>query len=82
MFYFPTNLTFTLTAGSDILAELPCPHSGLLNYECVMPWPNLPAAVDVDGMDHQVVESFKGQLHLRNVLNKVHNMLTRPSQGE
>jgi hypothetical protein len=47
-----------------------------------MPWPNLPAAVDVDGMDHQVVESFKGQLHLRNVLNKVHNMLTRPSQGE
>lgn len=63
---------------SDILAELPCPHSGILNFEEGMPAPNLQAAQDKDGIDGIVLESYSAQLYLRKHLNMLHNMFYNP----
>lgn len=70
-----------LTILSDIVAELPVPHSGILTYEEDMPGPNLQAAADVDGFDPLVVESYSAQLYLRKHLNQLHNMFYKPENG-
>lgn len=59
------------------MAELPCPHSGILTYEEDMPSPNYKAAVD-DGFGHDVIESYAAQLFLRKHLNQLHNMFYKP----
>ena len=71
-----------LTILSDIVAELPVPHSGILTYEEDMPGPNLQAAADVDGFDPLVVESYSAQLYLRKHLNQLHNMFYKPENGK
>lgn len=70
-----------LQLESDIVAELPCPHSGILTYEEDMPGPNLQHAVDVDGFDHMIIQSYTAQLFLRKHLNQLHNMFYKP-EGE
>lgn len=65
---------------SDIVAELPCPHSGILTYEEDLPNPNYTAAVQ-DGFDYRIIESYSAQLFLRRHLNQLHNMFYKP-QGE
>jgi hypothetical protein len=71
-----------LTTNSDIVAELPCPHSGILTYEDDMPGPNLQAASDIDGFDPFIIESYSAQLFLRKHLNQLHNMFYKPENGE
>jgi hypothetical protein len=71
-----------LTMYSDIVAELPCPHSGILTYEDDMPSPNFQAASDHDGFPPIVMESYGAQLFLRKHLNQLHNMFYRPENGE
>lgn len=63
--------------NSDIVAELPCPHSGILTYEEDMPGPNLQAACD-EGFDQRIIESYSAQLFLRKHLNQLHNMFYKP----
>lgn len=67
-----------LTSYSDIVAELPCPHSGILTLEDGMPHPNLQAARDIDGLDSLILESYTAQLYLRKHLNTLHNMFYNP----
>jgi hypothetical protein len=71
-----------LTVNSDIVAELPCPHSGILTFEDDMPGPNLQAAVDVDGFHPFIIESYSAQLFLRKHLNQLHNMFYKPESGK
>ncbi|KAK6074342.1 hypothetical protein SCUP515_06477 [Seiridium cupressi] len=59
---------------SDILAELPMPHSGILTYEEAMPYPNLDTQVN-GGYDEKVLISYQAQLWVRRQLNQVHNKL-------
>ncbi|CAG8951092.1 hypothetical protein HYFRA_00006490 [Hymenoscyphus fraxineus] len=66
-----------LQLESDIVAELPCPHSGILTYEEDMPSPNL-GVMQQDGFDPIVVESYSAQLFLRKHLNLLHNMFYKP----
>lgn len=68
-----------LQLESDILAELPCPHSGILTYEEDMPHPNMKAACEMDGFDERVIESYSAQLFLRKHLNSLHNMFYKPN---
>lgn len=70
-----------LTLHSDIVAELPCPHSGILTFEDDMPGPNLQAASD-DGFDARIIESYTAQLFLRKHLNQLHNMFYKPDNGQ
>ncbi|TVY47926.1 hypothetical protein LOCC1_G001631 [Lachnellula occidentalis] len=67
-----------LTQDSDIVAELPMPHSGILTYEEDMPGPNLPAALDIDGFDRRIIEAYSAQLFIRKHLNMLHNMFYKP----
>lgn len=66
-----------LQLESDILAELPCPHSGILTFEEDMPHPNVGAA-HADGFDKIVVESYTAQLCLRKHLNSLHSTFYKP----
>ncbi|ESZ96001.1 hypothetical protein SBOR_3621 [Sclerotinia borealis F-4128] len=66
-----------LQLESDIVAELPCPHSGILTYEENMPSPDIYEAVQ-DGFDEEVMASYQGQLYLRKHLNQLHNMFYNP----
>lgn len=59
---------------SDILAELPMPHSGILSYEDLMPYPDLTSQANT-GFPHTVLSSYQAQLWVRRQLNKVHQQL-------
>ncbi len=67
--------------GSDLVAELPVPHSGILTYEEDMPGLNLQAAVDGDKFDPWVITSYAAQLSMRKHLNQLHNMFYKPVNG-
>ncbi|TVY84323.1 hypothetical protein LSUE1_G000989 [Lachnellula suecica] len=68
-----------LQLESDIVAELPCPHSGILTYEEDMPGLDLAAASSIYGFDPLVMESYAAQLFLRKHLNQLHNMFYTPT---
>lgn len=70
-----------LTNSSDIVAELPVPHSGILTYEEDMPGLNLHAAVEIDAFDPWVITSYAAQLSMRKHLNQLHNMFYKPVNG-
>src|SRR5438105_10936511 len=78
--YWKLKLT---KVGSDILAELPLPHSGLLAYEQDMPYPNviLLGGEDGEGFSEAVLGSYQAQLYLRKHLNSIHKMFYAPSAG-
>jgi hypothetical protein len=59
---------------SDILAELPMPHSGILTYEEAIPFPNLSSQAN-GGYDGYILTSYQAQLWVRKQLNQVHNQL-------
>ncbi|KAG0645032.1 Quinic acid utilization activator [Hyphodiscus hymeniophilus] len=67
-----------LQLESDIVAELPVPHSGILTYEEDMPSLNLHAAVEIDKIDIWHVTSYAAQLAMRKHLNQLHNMFYKP----
>ncbi|KAK2625086.1 hypothetical protein QTJ16_005455 [Diplocarpon rosae] len=67
-----------LQLESDLLAELPCPHSGILTYEEDMPLPNATAMVEEDKFDRRAMQSYNAQLVLRKHLNGLHNMFYKP----
>lgn len=50
------------------------PHSGILSYEEVMPYPNLSAQSN-SGYESYILSSYQAQLWVRRQLNKVHNEL-------
>lgn len=77
-----SSLTKLTSDHSDIVAELPCPHSGILTYEEDMPHPNIQSVVDNDGVSPLIVESYIAQLFLRKHLNQLHNMFYRPENGK
>jgi len=66
--------------NSDIVAELPCPHSGILTFEEDMPNPNLEAAAN-EGIDPIVLRNYSAQLFMRKHLNQLHNMFYKPDNG-
>ena len=70
-----------LTISSDIIAELPVPHSGILTYEEDMPGLNLDALEKIDGFDSYTITSYAAQLHMRKHLNQLHNMFYKPANG-
>ncbi|KAI1211583.1 uncharacterized protein F4807DRAFT_473035 [Annulohypoxylon truncatum] len=63
-----------LQLESDILAELPLPQSGILQYEDRMPYPNSEYAVN-QGFSEHIVTGYIAQLYLRKQLNQVHTLL-------
>ncbi|KAL2073772.1 hypothetical protein VTL71DRAFT_11098 [Oculimacula yallundae] len=67
-----------LQLESDIVAELPCPHSGILTYEEDMPYPDIQTAVDKNGFTTEVMSGYMGQLFLRKHLNSLHHMFYNP----
>jgi hypothetical protein len=67
-----------LQLESDILAELSCPQSNILQFEEEIPGPNLLAAARVDGFDEITLESYSAQLWLRKHLNSLHGMFYQP----
>ncbi|EGX96258.1 C6 finger domain protein, putative [Cordyceps militaris CM01] len=64
-----------LQLESDLLAELPCPPSGLLSYENDIPHPNMSL---LEGFAQPVLDSYLGQLYLRTHLNCIHRMFYGP----
>ncbi|KAK5987165.1 hypothetical protein PT974_11283 [Cladobotryum mycophilum] len=64
-----------LQLESDLIAELPLPPSGLLQYEDDMPPPNMSI---LPGFDQRVLDSYLGQLYLRKHLNSIHRMFYSP----
>ncbi|CAJ2503088.1 Uu.00g104820.m01.CDS01 [Anthostomella pinea] len=68
-----------LQLESDILAELPLPQSGILQFEERMPYPNTTFAIE-QGFPRHIVEGYVAQLYLRKQLNKVHNLLYDPEK--
>ncbi|KAI0394272.1 hypothetical protein F5Y17DRAFT_475941 [Xylariaceae sp. FL0594] len=68
-----------LQLESDILAELPLPQSGILQYENQMPYPNTNFITD-SGFPAHVGEGYMAQLYLRKQLNKVHTLLYHPDK--
>lgn len=73
---------FSADFSSDIVAELPVPHSGILTFEEDMPTPNYQWAVEEDGLDPFFMESYNIQLVLRKHLNRLHNMFYKPNLGK
>ncbi|KAI1631689.1 hypothetical protein F4809DRAFT_646143 [Biscogniauxia mediterranea] len=69
-----------LQLESDILAELPLPQSGILQYEDRMPYPNIGFAVN-QGFEEHIVQGYLAQLYLRKQLNQVHNLLYDPEKN-
>lgn len=65
-----------LQLESDILAELPMPHSGILTYEEAIPFPNLSQQLN-GGYASTILTSYAAQLWVRKQLNQVHNQLYR-----
>jgi hypothetical protein len=43
-----------------------------------MPGPNLQYAVEIDGFDRMIIQSYTAQLFLRKHLNQLHNMFYKP----
>ena len=69
-------MTFNLVipnVNSDILTELPCPRSGILDYQEDVPTPNLVTASE-EGFDHRVVQKYQAQILLRKHLNMLCGM--------
>ncbi|RDA93725.1 hypothetical protein CP533_0214 [Ophiocordyceps camponoti-saundersi (nom. inval.)] len=64
-----------LQLESDLIAEMPVPPSGLLQYEDDMPTPNMSLLKDVD---QRVLDSYPGQLYLRTHLNSIHRLFYAP----
>jgi hypothetical protein len=61
---------------SDILAELPLPHSGILAHEGCIPYPNI--LLPEDAYEPRVFESYMAQLYLRRHLNSIHKLFYHP----
>ncbi|KAF6814530.1 hypothetical protein CMUS01_12632 [Colletotrichum musicola] len=61
---------------SDIVAELKLPLSQVLNYEEMMPYPNM--TMMANEIPVEVIKLYFGQLYLRKQLNKIHNTLYKP----
>lgn len=69
-----------LMRRSDITAELPCVHSGILQYEGLMPYPDYHVAVS-GGMKEYVYRSYIDQLYMRKHLNLLHGELYKPRES-
>lgn len=71
-----------LQLESDIIAELPLPHSSILQYEHQIPYPNIDLAMAKDGSQNgfssEVLMSYTTQLYLRRTLNEIHQKLYSP----
>ncbi|KAI9054108.1 hypothetical protein LZ554_001279 [Drepanopeziza brunnea f. sp. 'monogermtubi'] len=70
-----------LQLESDIVAELPCPHSGILTFEEDMPPPNMSAMTQEDDFDENVLRHYMKQIMLRKHLNHIHSMFYKPDNG-
>ncbi|KAK1700702.1 hypothetical protein BDP55DRAFT_139965 [Colletotrichum godetiae] len=65
-----------LQLENDIIAELELPRSRCLDYEQIMPWPNMKLIENETTL--RVRDSYIGQLYLRKTLNTIHNLLYDP----
>ncbi|KAH8746118.1 hypothetical protein F5883DRAFT_654221 [Diaporthe sp. PMI_573] len=64
---------------SDILAELNLTPSGILQYEDILPYPDLIVLRERLGFSDAVVYSYAAQLYLRKRLNKITGSLYDPN---
>lgn len=65
---------------SDILAELNLVPSGILQYEDLLPYPNLTAMQETLGFSDAVTFSYAAQLYLRKRLNRISGSLYDPNK--
>lgn len=70
----------SLIIRSDILAELNLVPSGILQYENLLPYPNLPVMRSQLGFSDAVAYSYAAQLYLRKRLNKISGSLYDPNK--
>ncbi|KAI0156953.1 hypothetical protein GGR57DRAFT_75332 [Xylariaceae sp. FL1272] len=68
-----------LQLESDILAELPLPQSGILQYEAQMPYPSQKFSMS-HGYHSDIIEGYFAQLYLRKQLNNIHNLFYDPAK--
>ncbi|KAH8761579.1 hypothetical protein F5883DRAFT_678219, partial [Diaporthe sp. PMI_573] len=64
---------------SDILAELNLTPSGILQYEDILPYPDLIVLRETLGFSDAVAYSYAAQLYLRKRLNKITGSLYDPN---
>lgn len=62
---------------SDILTEMPCSRSGVVDYEHCMPYPNLAVAQSY-GFKENVLFTFAAQFYLRRQINHVQGWMYDP----
>lgn len=65
---------------SDILAELNLIPSGILQYEEILPYPNLMVLQEKLGFSDAVAFSYAAQLYLRKRLNRISGSLYDPNK--
>lgn len=63
---------------SDILAELNLLPSGILQYEGLLPYPNMTMLHQELGFPEEVMNSYGAQLYLRKRLNEISGQLYNP----
>ncbi|KAF3760800.1 hypothetical protein M406DRAFT_216035, partial [Cryphonectria parasitica EP155] len=63
---------------SDILAELNLLPSGILQYEGLLPYPDMTVLHDELGFSEEVVNSYMAQLYLRKRMNEISGQLYNP----
>lgn len=73
-------LSYSSDCRSDILAELNLVPSGILQYEDLLPYPNLTAMQDTLGFSDAVTFSYAAQLYLRKRLNRISGSLYDPNK--
>lgn len=68
----------TIDKHSDILAELNLIPSGILQYEGLLPYPNMTMLHQELGFPEEVMNSYGAQLYLRKRLNEISGQLYNP----
>lgn len=71
----------TTDGSSDILAELNLLPSGILQYEGLLPYPNLDLMVTKLKFPLDVMKSYVAQLFLRKRMNEISGQLYNPKQS-
>jgi hypothetical protein len=66
--------------GSDIVAELEVPQSGILTLESTMPWPDLSLAVKNGEITEEESSYYFMQVLYRKKLNVIHRELYSPGK--
>lgn len=75
------GLNFNTDYCSDILAELNLLPSGILQYEGLLPYPNIQMMIEEMKFPAEVINSYVAQLFLRKRMNEISGRLYNPKQN-